>query len=310
MITLNLTSLEKSDLKYKIIKFPDGQQQVNIIGWRTHESKEWGSSFCDKAVQIKSRYNNFMDLELITCATRSLRDLGVKEIHLYTPYFLGSRSDRKFEEGSNNYLKEVSCPPINDLNFNSVTVMDPHSDVLEACLNNFQKIDNLTVVESFISDTNAKLNDFVLVSPDGGSLKKIYKIAEKINYNGEIIVCSKHRNEEGKLTKTDVPLNIAHHEKKNFVIIDDICDGGKTFIEIAKEIKNKIHKYNVACENEICKSKISLVVTHGIFSKGFQELAQYFDNIYTTNSYKDLSDIIVFEGEIHPNSFVKQRNLF
>jgi phosphoribosylpyrophosphate synthetase len=153
MITLNLTDQEKSCIKYKISKFPDGQQQITINPFKY--SQAWnGWTFATGPniiqsitgltieIQIKSRLNNFQDLELIICALKSLRELGVKKIHLYTPYFLGSRSDRKFEGGSCNYLKDVICPIINSLNFESITVLDPHSHVLEACINNFKKMDN------------------------------------------------------------------------------------------------------------------------------------------------------------------------
>lgn len=53
------------------------------------------------------------------------------------------------------------------------------------------------------------------------------------------------------------------------------------------------------------KSKIYLIVTHGIFSKGFKELNRYFDNIYCTNSYKDIANDEY--GEI---TNVKQSNIF
>lgn len=45
-----------------------------------------------------------------------------------------------------------------------------------------------------------------------------------------------------------------------------------------------------------------LIVTHGIFSKGFGELQQYFDAIYTTNSYKQLNP--------DTQDFIKQLNVF
>lgn len=314
MKILNLVYPEKSDIKFKRSKFPDGQQQIKIADFKD-VTFYVGELPISESVEIKSRLNNFMDLELIICAVKSLRTLGVKDVYLSVPYFLGSRSDRSFSYGENNYLRDVICPIINSLNFGWVFVMDPHSDVLEGCLNNFQKQDNLSVVEYFISDTNAKLDDFVLVSPDGGSLKKIYKIAEKINYTGDILVCSKHRDEAGKLTKTHVPLT-TDHNNKNLVIIDDICDGGKTFIEIAKRIKIGAFA-----------GKLYLVVTHGIFSKGFQELSEYFDAIYTTNSYGQLYSNVEsgrgsetidqwvgpYEDQYYPEipkGLIKQRNLF
>ena len=138
------------------------------------------------------------------------------------------------------------------------------------------------------------VNDsFILVSPDAGASKKIYKLAEQIGYKGDVITCSKDRDIDGKLTMVNVPIafDAFTSKKADFIIIDDICDGGATFINIAKNLKNRV------------KGKIYLIVTHGIFSKSFGELSQYFDNIYCTNSYKDI------KGEASPQ-YVKQLNVF
>lgn len=96
---LNLTQPEKSDIKYKISKFPDGQQQIVIENKTSFVSppKFVGDkerrldieiSVLRPKIEIKSRLNNFQDLELIICATKSLRNLGVKEIHLFYTIFL------------------------------------------------------------------------------------------------------------------------------------------------------------------------------------------------------------------------------
>ena len=67
------------------------------------------------------------------------------------------------------------------------------------------------------------------------------------------------------------------HANKTFVIFDDICDGGRTFIEISKAIKEKFPD-----------NKVFLCVTHGIFSNSFLELSSYFENVYSTNSFSDI----------------------
>jgi ribose-phosphate pyrophosphokinase len=67
------------------------------------------------------------------------------------------------------------------------------------------------------------------------------------------------------------------HADLKYVIIDDICDGGRTFVELAKAMKESRPT-----------AKIYLIVTHGIFSAGFDTLNQYFEGIYTTNSVKRL----------------------
>lgn len=283
MKTLNLYNSEASQIKYKVSRFPDGQCQITI----DERIKVGNSGLLDyhlestHSVDLLSRMNSFSDLELIICATQALMDLGVIDIHLTVPYFLGSRSDRKFEYGSCNYLKKVICPIINSLQFASVNILDPHSDVLEACLDNFHKISN----DSFYDWVREELSDLdiTLVSPDGGALKKIYNASKVLKYEEDIVTCSKYRDTDGKLSMTHVPINGSYHTDKTMVIVDDICDGGRTFINIAKRIAD--YKYN---------NKLILVVTHGIFSAGLKELSQYFDTIYCTNSYRDINSMTEF----------------
>jgi ribose-phosphate pyrophosphokinase len=286
MNILNLTDNVKSDIKFQISKFPDGQQSVTITDCRDTFDI---SQIAKHPVKIKSRLNSFRDLEIIICATQALRDIGVKEIHLFTPYFVGARSDRKFDQGSTNYLKNVICPIINSQKFETVSVIDPHSDVLEACLNNYVKEDNRRLVKfalPLIDNKDGAQQRVVLVSPDAGAYKKIFDVAQKFGIEN-VVTASKHRDiQTGKITHTEIPnlpgstgdSNSANDGMK-YVIVDDICDGGRTFIELAKAIKR-----------ERISAKIYLVVTHGIFSAGLKELNQHFEGIFTTNSYSDMND--------------------
>jgi len=57
----------------------------------------------------------------------------------------------------------------------------------------------------------------------------------------------------------------------NLLVVDDICDGGRTFTELSKTLS--------------MPKKLELFVTHGIFSKGVKELTEAYDHIYTTNSF-------------------------
>ena len=282
MVTLDLTSLENSNIKYKISKFPDGQQSITLDKPLITQRLSM--------VLIKSRLNSFRDLELIITANQCLREFGIDDVNLYTPYFLGGRSDRKFGEGQTNYLKNVICPIINSQKFNKVVVMDPHSDVLEACLDNFVKIGNFELVEFALDNINDK--NVTLISPDAGAFKKIFDVATKFSIEN-IITATKVRDmKTGNILHTDVP-GIDQHNDVKYVIVDDICDGGRTFIEIAKTIHNVRPT-----------AKIYLVVTHGIFSAGFKSLFEYFEGIYCTNSIDDI-DETSFAGEK-----VKQLNIF
>ena len=73
--------------------------------------------------------------------------------------------------------------------------------------------------------------------------------------------------------RSDVGRVRKHNE--DAYIIDDICDGGRTFIALAEEIR----KRNVG--------KINLIVSHGILSYGEEPLrAGGIDHIYTTDSVR------------------------
>jgi len=318
MLTINLANIEESDIKYKVSKFPDGQQNIIITPFELDKKVFWAipgntstphasNSFqkyglnTNKSVEIKSRLNNWLDLELIVATVASLKELGIKEIHLYVPYFLGARSDRKFEEGGNWYLKQVICPIINKLKFKSVTVLDAHSYVLGNLLNNYKSEDNLKLlgysVVSLYGAGYLRANltkNAILISPDAGASHKIEKLASAIGYTGDIITCTKERDIEGRLTKTVVP-NLDKITNQDLIIIDDICDGGRTFINIIKYIEET--------DQSLIKNKKYLIVTHGIFSAGFEELSKYFDGIYCTNSYSNVGD---YAGNDKQKTNVKQ----
>jgi ribose-phosphate pyrophosphokinase len=273
MTHLNLVDLEKSDIKYQIHQYPDGQQSISILPPSKPEDLQ--------QVLIDSRFNSFKDLELIICANQALRNVGAAAVGLHVPYFLGARSDRRFEFASVNYLKQVICPIINDQKFDVVVTLDPHSDVLEACLDRFEKAPNFPLVKFALKDIDNGDNAqdrICLVSPDAGAYKKIFDVAKEFNIE-TIVTANKVRDmKTGNILRTEVP-SLPENESMKYVIVDDICDGGRTFVELAKVIKAQRPN-----------AEIYLIVTHGIFSAGFELLTQYFNGIYCTNSVREVAD--------------------
>lgn len=257
MNILHLAYPELSHIQYKVSNFPDGQQFISIDDATIDFRNE---------IVIVSRFNSWKDLELIICATQVLRNITSNKIHLYVPYILGARSDRIFEKNGLHYVKQVSAPVINSMNYASVWVADPHSDVLEACINNLQHID----LSSFY---RTAYGCDILVAPDAGAYKRTLNASKFIQHD-TIITCNKVRDKSGNIIKTEAPIQPSDKRNK-YIIIDDICDGGRTFIEIAKIIKSQQPN-----------SHITLCVTHGIFSKGIP--LEGIDNIISTNSYQDI----------------------
>lgn len=293
MNTLNLAYPERGDVQFKKLSFPDGQQNIVLT---KPDALEWEAS-----VQIISRLRDFRDLELIACANMALEGLGMRlSQHLVIPYLLGARSDRKFVRGGTNYLRDIIAPAINELGFSSVEILDAHSDVTEAVIDNYYQME-LDVpfakwVKTQLLERHPDLDGhYRLIAPDAGSLKKIYKTAEELGYTRDIIVAEKHREvSTGKILSTKVPIDESM-EDDAFVIFDDICDGGRTFTEIAKVIRAD---WPDAC--------IYLAVSHGIFSAGFMELRNQFTHIYTTNSVMDLDDYKFSDTHRHPSDFITQ----
>jgi ribose-phosphate pyrophosphokinase len=271
MLKLNLVDQSASDINYTIHKFPDGQQSITI--------EQPYVKIAHEAVMIIARLNSFRHLEVIIAANQALLEIGCTEIHLKVPYFLGSRSDRKFEEGSINYLKRVITPIINSQGFKKVYVIDPHSDVLEALIDGYHKLDNQFLVKwalTKIDNKDGAQARTALISPDAGALKKIFDIAKAFAIENVITAAKVRDLKTGKILKTELP-NTDWTGIEQAVIVDDICDGGRTFVELAKAIRETGYT-----------GKIFLVVTHGIFSQSFLELSRHFDKVFSSNSYSDI----------------------
>jgi ribose-phosphate pyrophosphokinase len=197
---------------------------------------------------------------------------------LEMPYVPYARQDRRMRFGEAASLYLISHI-INALGFDEVQVVDPHSDVTEALFH------NLCVMEQW-ECFNFDLHDLdfsksVIVAPDGGALKKIYKVAQRMQFS-DVVCASKIRDlKTGDITSTKV-----HQEDldlmngKSVWVVDDICDGGRTFTELAKTIRAGCSPQN-----------LNLYVTHGIFSKGKDRLYCneqgdiMFDNVFSYNDW-------------------------
>ncbi|GAB2630608.1 hypothetical protein GCM10027035_26560 [Emticicia sediminis] len=220
-------------------------------------------------VMITHRINSFNDLGLLCIAVDALRRMGVKTISAFIPYFPAARQDRVMVMGEALSVN-VYADIINHLNLEKVYIFDPHSEVTPALLNNVSVISNHDFIKQVVTQIGTNIR---LISPDGGALKKIYKVAEYLG-GIEVVEASKSRDvKTGKLTGFKVYHD--YLESSDCLIVDDICDGGGTFIGLAEELKKKN------------AGKLYLAVSHGIFSKGFDELSQCFTQIFTTNSFKE-----------------------
>lgn len=242
--------------------FPDGTAQVwklpnDIINFiKTNPDK------------IVIEWNYQSDAELIYVLM--LRDLLVHlcenkgaDIVLYCPYLPYARQD-----------KDIS----NETTWGLATFMDllrPFDEVVTVDVHNpeyfkysYVDITNLSA-EALIADATQKCDANYLCYPDLGAASRYSRFNNKVRS----CVMKKVRDQ---LTGEITGLNYLHTPPScvndNVLLIDDICDGGRTFIEATKVLTNS--KPN----------SINLYVTHGIFSKGFDILHEAgINKIFTMN---------------------------
>jgi len=197
-------------------------------------------------------------------------------IELVIPYFPYARQDRVCVEGE-ALGASVMAQIINNMNFNKVTIWDAHSDVSPALINNVENIDQTLLVER-CKALCKKLTkgQLTLISPDAGASKKTLKLAQKFNGKVPVIQANKQRDlKTGDIVDTEILGDVSNQD---VLIVDDICDGGRTFIELAKVLKKQGAR------------SVALFVSHGIFSKGLEVFDGLIDEIYTTDSIRARED--------------------
>jgi ribose-phosphate pyrophosphokinase len=174
----------------------------------------------------------------------------------YLPY---ARQDRACNRGEPLSI-QVIAQLINSIEAFEVELIDPHSDVAGALIKNSKIITQDSIIHKLLYIK--KMEDYVLVAPDAGAYKKL----NSGNYTNDLAFATKVRDKlTGKPTIKNIEGDV---EGRDCLIVDDICDGGRTFIELAKKLKEQKAK------------TISLYTTYGIYSNGIMSLEPYFDKVY------------------------------
>ena len=165
---------------------------------------------CIRDSLITTRIRSFNDLGFLLVATDALRRMGLQKISLLLPYFPAARQDRVMVKGEALTVK-IYADIINNAQYEAVFILDPHSEVTPALLHRVKVFDNHQLVQKVI----ANKTDYCLIAPDGGALKKVYKLAQFLG-GQPVIECSKMRAvKTGKLSgfkvfADDLQLSLIH----------------------------------------------------------------------------------------------------
>lgn len=245
--------------------FPDGAVWLKVIG----ELPRFAQVMRVRVAAMRDM-NDFMLLAQLVDAVRHVTDISVS--HLELAWLPWARQDRHMVNGDSFALK-VFANQLNTLNFNKVLLLDPHSDAAAAAINNSVVIAQETCLMKSENLRQAiSTGKLMLVAPDAGALKKIHNVAKASGARDYAILTKERDVATGNLTGFSlVSGNVAG---KDVLIVDDLCDAGGTFIGSAQVLRDAGAR------------SVSLYVTHGVFSKGVDNLlSNGIDAIYTTTSF-------------------------
>ena len=185
---------------------------------------------------------------------------------LVMPYIPGARQDRINPTGDVLFTAHSVGGMVQD-RFDKIVVIDPHSPVSVDSMRWTHRHETVLEypLERVAAMFNANNYDGI-IAPDKGAKDRAEKFANAMSL--PITYASKTRDvSTGRLSGFNVDVEADRH----YLVVDDICDGGGTFVGLGEQIANQ-------------GAVASLYVTHGIFSKGTNELEKYYTNIITTDS--------------------------
>ena len=248
---------------FEVIHFPAGELCVKL------EDPTLTNYF----YTIEWNYKSDLDLSIIEHLVDVVTTyLTNKDIWLHVPYLPNSRMDRRSIEGGSFGLS-LFAKRINSLEFGLVSTVDAHSEV--HIIDNLQNASQKDCLASFLRGTDIDLSKYIIISPDKGAQKKIIPIIEYFK-PVEFLKGGKTRNPDtGKITNFTLEhTSLLVNPDTPIIVIDDICDGGGTFIGIAKEIRKQFPH-----------NKLTLYTTHGIYSQGMYKLLNFYDNVFCYNKF-------------------------
>lgn len=265
---LKLETSKKGSIVVQFLQFSGGERHVQIDGFSDLKSED--------AVAVRAYIrssNDIMDYLLFENALLKINP--AVQIDLELPYLPYARQDRVCSQGQ-AFSLEVFASLIGIHKKRSVTVWDCHSEVGL----NLIGAKNITI-EKIISHSVELMKELespnsVIVCPDKGALNRSFLVAKSVGAK-DIVVCEKTRDPAtGRIS--EIVVRAKDLKGKRAIILDDICDGGMTFLSVAKALKE------INCEEVI------LYVTHGIFSKGLSVFDGLIDRIYTTDSFSQIKN--------------------
>lgn len=224
-------------------RYPAGESHVELLPQKLPKG----------SLTIQANCRTFEDLaELLTI--QALFERRRIQVSWLVPYFPFARHDRRNHAWDGCEL-EVALRLVSNLD---LTVVDPHSDVT-ARLRHYPQSEVVDILERH---KNIFAPQSLVVIPDLGATKK----AKTWLCGRDFVQASKTRDPKtGELSGFSIPTD--QLQGRPCTIVDDICDGGRTFLGLASILK------------ELGAGPLTLAVSHGLFTKGTDALFEHFSRI-------------------------------
>lgn len=255
---------DKTMLTPQIISYPDGTLKIDIEV--TDIDK-----FC-----IVWKFRNEGEFLPIAYIVRNLKQRFPRAYsELYMPYLPNARMDRVHSD-SEVFTLKYFCELINGLGFDCVKVLDVHSSVGAALLDNCNNISPVQYIDKAKEMCGFDAEKDYVFFPDEGSCKRYTELFGNCRHMGFGI--KKRDWANGKILGLDVSGEAP--DGRNVFIVDDICAYGGTVFHSAKKLKElgcgDINVFFTHCENSIAQGELF---------KG-----DLISHIYTTNSLCTLEE--------------------
>lgn len=180
------------------------------------------------------------------------------------PYLPGARQDRGKPFGASVYADLINMAKLD-----KVICFDPHSHVMPELIKNVVVVNSDHVIKNEVFGRSGIEGGYVgLICPDDGAHERTERLAETLRL--PVFYAKKHRDmQTGKLSGFECE---AVPSEGRLLVVDDICDGGGTFMGLADAIG-------------VDRTRLTLWVSHGVFSGNAAQLNERYGRIYTTDSH-------------------------
>lgn len=235
--------------------FPDGQPHVKVPVVEE-------DSFASIACSIRNPTELF---ELVMVLEILRRNAIEPYVRIY--WLFGARMDRAID----NTQPETFHAVLNVLNLEASIYKQTIFALLD--IHNPAKVTNFAPLNPTLEDAvYIAINNFDkncdIYFPDAGAERRY----EHLFVNQNILVGQKKRDSNtGQLSGFE--LKNGERKSESILVVDDLCDGGGTFLGQYPVLENLGYK------------RIALYTTHGLYTKGLDILSK-FDRVYSTNSFQ------------------------